>query len=317
MPDFFVARQTYSHSDLYDNGIGDTRGHYEDGAYVAAPTTGPTIPEGAKTTVEPQEAFTKALKDRFLEQRRQLHVKLSAEARAKLDERHPTSLPKNNNKAYANWLRILKNTAPQSNHIRAMEQAGVIRVLELIQTRFVQREKDITLIMSAWIWSLLARLDDVGTMDGDRIALLREFGKKAVLVQLSFRDPEAAAQLEEISAVESDDRPSKHTTKDSENTNSGTSEDRSASKPNDTASGARKADRPDETKSYVVQRTNTLATLDTIIVLVGDVFGQRDLLEFRQPWTEQGDSKEENDRASTADTADVGGIAKIDSSNSA
>jgi hypothetical protein len=313
MPDFLAAQHTYSHSELYDNGIGDTRGHYEDGAFIAAPISGPTIPETAKTTVEPQEAFTTALKARFLEQRRQMHVKSFAEALAKLDERHPSSLLKNNNKSYANWLRILKTTAPQSDHVRSMEQAGVIRVLELVQKRFLQREKGITPIISAWIWSLLARLDDVGTMDGDRIALLREFGKKAVLVQLSFRDPEAAAQLEGLSAAESDTKSHKHTAKDSKIDGNGTSEDKGASKPSDTTSGASSADHPNETKSRdEVQRTNTLATLDTIIVLVGDVFGQRDLLEFRQPWTEHGDSEEENDRISTADTADAHEIARID-----
>ena len=313
MPDFFVAQET--HSQLYNNEIGDTRGHYEDGAYIAAPITGPTIPESAKTTVEPQEAFAKALKARFLEQRRQMHVKPSSDALAKLDERHPTSLPKGNNKAYANWLRILKTAVPQSSHIRSMDQAGVIRVLELIQTRFLQREKDITPIMSAWIWSLLARLDDVGTMDGDRIALLREFGKKAVLVQLSFRDPEAAAHLEEISADERGDKPLIQPVKNSKNDNSSTGEDKSASNPNNTPSGAGVADHPDGTKSHdEIQRTNTLATLDTIIVLVGYVFGQRDLLEFRQPWTELGDSKEENDRDATAVTADVDKAARISSS---
>ena len=316
MPDFFVAQQTYSHSEIYDSGIGDTRGHYEDGAYIAAPTSGPTIPDSAKTTVEPQEAFATALKARFLKQRRQMHVKPSAEALAKLDERHPTSLPKSNNKAYANWLRILKATSPQSNHVRSMEQAGIVRVLELIQTRFLQREKDITPIMSAWIWSLLARLDDVGTMDGDRIALLREFGKKAVLVQLSFGDPDAAAQLEEISAVENGDKPLKNTAKESKNANSSTSEDKGASKPNDIVSGASKDDHSGETTSHddETHRANTLATLDAIIVLVGDVFGQRDLLEFRQPWTEQGDFKEESDKVSTAHTADADEIAKNDPS---
>ena len=277
MPEFFVAKQ--AHAELYDNGIGDTRGRLEDGAYIAAPISGPTLPESAKTHIEPQEAFSRALKERFLQQQQHLHTSAAVLARITMD-RKLTSLPKNDNQKYAQWLKLLDTTAPLPDQVRLIDQASIMRILKLIQERFLQREKDITSITSAWIWSLLAQLDEVGTMDGDRIALLRDFGKRAILVQLSFRDPDAAAELERVADVESGVVPGKQfghtskTTKESATKNEGGLQ--SEGQPTDPSDA--------ELEMGESKRSNTLATLDTIIVLVGDVFGQRDLLEFRQPW---------------------------------
>ena len=285
MPDFFVAQKVDTDTDPYENGIGDRRGYFEDGAYVAAPRLGPTIPDDAKTHIEPQEAFAAALKARFLKQRQQMHVKPSTKVLASLDKKHPTSLPKNHNQSIATWLRLLAATTPSSNHVRCMEQAGVVRVLELIQKRFLKLEQDIPANLSAWIWSLLARLDDVGTMDSDRIAALRDFGKRAVLVHVSFRDPEAAKQLELAAMAEQGIEPPKHKIND----------DSKPGKVNDVGDDSSKAAADSKIASTAIsgnipdadeesRRTNTLATLDTIIVLIAEIFGQRDLLEFRQPW---------------------------------
>jgi hypothetical protein len=279
LPDFFVAQQTHSHAELYDNGVGDTRGRFEDGAYIAAPVSGPTLPESAKTQIEPKEAFSRALKERFLQQREYLHTPPAASARITKGT-NLTSLPKNDNQKYAQWLKSVSTTAPLPEQVRLMDQASIMRILKLIQERFLQRERDITSITSAWTWSLLARLNEVGTMDGDRIALLRDFGKRAILVQLSFRDPGAAAELERMADVESGAVLTKQSGQDSKIANQSATEDKAGSQTEGQSVDASDAEL-DEIKS---KRSNTLATLDMIIVLVGEVFGQRDLLDFRAPW---------------------------------
>lgn len=302
MPDFFAAQQIDSNEHLYNIGIGDTRGHYEDGAYIAAPIVGPTLPHSAKTQMDPQEAFAGSLKERFLRQREALHVSPSPEAVANLEKDLLTSLPKNTNKTYGHWLRLLNNTAPRLDQIRLIDQPSVMRVLELVQRRFLILQKDITPITSAWIWSLLARLDDVGVMDSDQVASLRDFGKRAVLIQLSFRDPEAAAELERIAAIEMGTAPTADTRENTKTVNVAMAEDGDVSKP------APEGDVPDATNPNLAneesKRANTLAILDSIIVLVGDVFGQRDLLELRQPWTTEGDSSEDPDVIEAADPVD-------------
>lgn len=326
MPEFFSA----PNDDMYNSGLGDTRGYFEDGAYVAAPILGPM--QVPTATVEPQDAFATALKTRFLEQRKQLHVNSSHKVLESLGEKHPTAFP-NGNKAYAHWHRTLQFTQPQPAQIRAMDQDTVVRVLDLLQDRFLQREKEISANMSAWVWSLLARLDDVGSMDSDRVNQIRQFGKRAILIQVSFRDPDAARELEragrsdgngiattptasnaDIDEEEENETTSKRAVADADNAVAAAAVDISADSQaqveelshkntngdagaeNMTASTATKSSQQTATNATRERATeegskrmNTLATLDTIIVLVGDVFGQRDLLEFRQPWTMQED----------------------------
>lgn len=199
-----------------------------------------------------------------------MHLPPSADALAALDDKHPISFPRSNKKAYADWHRLLRTTVPRPSQVRAMDQETVSRLLELIQKHFLVREKDLSTTISTWIWALFSRLEDVGTMNNDQVWFLREFGKKAILVQLSFLEPEVAEALEEASLAESGHDEAEVTKKQ-------TKKSKEASLEEPGADGS-----PDVDPTL---RQNTLATLDTIIVLVGDVFGQRDLLEFRQPWS--------------------------------
>ncbi|TKA74682.1 hypothetical protein B0A55_04712 [Friedmanniomyces simplex] len=271
MPAVFHAPYHDEAEELYSSGVGDGRGYFEDGAYVGRPIIGPTMPESARTMVEPQEAYTRALKQRFLETREGMHVKPDSAALATLDEKHPTAFIDGNNKAHASWLRLLKTGMPHPVQVQTLDIGSVGRLLELIMQLFLVREQHLAKITSVWIWSLLARLDEVGTMSNDEVYAIREFGKKAVLVQLSLHDPAAAAQLEGVSwspeavPVSTNSAVARNETDGDE---PAPEIDQSLPKTPDTDSSAAE---------------NTLATLDMIITIVGEVFGQRDLLEFRRP----------------------------------
>lgn len=285
MPMVFKAPNTYSNEEIYESGDGDSRGFYEDGAYVARGSLGPQLPEAEKVDVEAQEAFTKALKQRFLKQRDQMHLSPAPDALAALDERHPISFPEKSNKAYAEWRRLVRTSVPQPAQIQAMQQPEIFRLVELIHKHYLVRETEIPRNVSTWIWSLLARLGDVGAMDNDQVWMMRQLGRKAVLVQVSFNDSAAAEELERVAAQEITERrlsdglaprPPEKSSKEL-----ATLRNSDAPTADDTGSQATKSDEVSKT------RQNTLATLDMIIVLVGEVFGQRDLLDFRQPWKDQ------------------------------
>ena len=285
MPTFHTAPNTYTNEEIYESGIGDSRGYYEDDAYVGRASTPPIQCSDKQSSVEPQEAYTITLKDRFLKQRHQLRLHPGPEALAALGDKYPISFPANNNKAYAEWHRLLRGTAPQPSQIRALEQDTCSRLLELIQKHFLQREKEIMAYTSAWIWSLFARLDEVGNMNNGQVSLVREFGKKAVLVQLSFSDPVAAEQLERASVSETSIS-DKSTVSNTTDIRAEHNQDNIVSRSKDTPASSESDSKPVSNKDGPA-RQNTLATLDAVIVLVGDVFGQRDLLEFRQPWSFQ------------------------------
>ncbi|KAK4893384.1 hypothetical protein LTR27_008280 [Elasticomyces elasticus] len=266
MPTVFRAPFADQTEELYESGVGDGRGYFEDGAYVGRANIGPVMPDSAKTTIEPQEAYTRALKQRFVVAREQMHVKPDNDELAKLDEEHPTSYRQGDNKAHANWKRILTTTMPSPTQIQALDTACVDRLLEVIRRVNLVREQILQESTSVWIWSLLARLDDVGTMNNQEVYAIREFGKKAVLVQLSFHDPVAAAQLE---AMSNEGEPETDPTK-SLNAHF---EEGLETLPQ---SEGKEADSP--------AAQNTAVTLDMIVTIIGEVFGQLDLLEFRRPW---------------------------------
>ena len=291
MPTFLKVPDTYTDKEIYESGIGDARGYVEDGAYIGHLELGPTITEDAKTEAEPQEVFTSSLKLRFLTQRQRMHESPGPEALAALGDRHPITFPKKNNKAYAEWHKLIRNAAPQPSQVRAMEQITVLNLLELIQKHYLVREKNITTQTSAWIWALLARLDDVGTMDNDRVSAIRELGKRAILVQLSFNDAVSAEVLER--STEADDGVAQRTVSSKQ---PGTQPVEGQTFANFTGESSQ-SDSDNKSKEgdseQLSARENTLATLDVIIALVGEIFGQRDLLEFRQRWSSKTKEDEE------------------------
>jgi hypothetical protein len=284
MAEVFAAPRTYSDDEIYEGGVGDSRGFIDDGAYVARVPMGPTIPDSAKTLIDPQEAYTRALKARFLVQRKQLHSRPGAESVAALNRDHPTALSHRDYLAYRNWHRLLYIHAPLPAQLRTMDTESVFRVLQLMQKHFLVREHEIPRNISAWIWSLLARLDDVGTMDNDQVFIVREFGKKAVLVQVSFDNPEGAEELDQPDDTdeEVDDEEAL-----ADQSDAGAEAPTTSGNDADMKKKEQREQTGDSDEDSHTMRQNTLATLDSIIVIVGEIFGQRDLLEFRNSWSPQ------------------------------
>jgi hypothetical protein len=272
MPTVIAAAPPHEDAYLYESGVGDSRGYISDGAYIGRSIVGEdetwSESDPAIRMIEPQAAYTEALKQRFQQQHDELHQPAEPEAVAALSQQHPTRFRVQDNKNYAQWVRIVKTVAPLPDQIRAMDQRSVFELLQLIQRMYLCREEDIKPVTSAWIWSLLARLDEVGLMDEDAVFEVRDFGKRAIIVQVSLHDPAAAKDLEkragatagELLAAKASEKPAEE--------------------------GAKVAEKRDGNESSV-ERQNTLATLDMIITIVGDIFGQRDLLEARRPWEKE------------------------------
>ncbi|KAK0907662.1 hypothetical protein LTR02_005375 [Friedmanniomyces endolithicus] len=277
MPSVFRAPFPSEADELYDSGVGDGRGYWEDDAYIGRAPIGPIMPETAKKVMEPQEAHSKVLKQRFLEMRERMHSSPDEAALATLDEKHPTTFVAGNKKAYACGAQLLRTTMPHLAQIQSLDLDTVGELLKVIKDSCLTRGEDLVGTMSVWVWSLLARLDDVGTMNNDEVYAIREFGKRAVLVQLSLHDPAGAAQLEQMQRdAEAERVPTNGSTTDTVANGHGL---------NLSANQAL----PDEKDTILSAAGNTHATLDMIILIIGEVFGQRDLLEFRRQWDVAGD----------------------------
>lgn len=279
MAPVFRAPDLEENDAIYDSGVGDTRGFCEDGAYISrggATSDGPGA--DPSSTLEPIEAFTTALKVRFLSQRAQLHAPLSADSLRTSELTQPFRLHFGDIKGYKEWHGTHLKQAPVRAQLKRMDQDTVVRILRLIQKSFLVRQRMIPAILSSWIWSLLSRLDDVGMMNNERVYEVREFGKKALLVQLSFNNAVGAEHLERASR--DDDNASPASEQSMDGTASVLQTQAESQSVQSSAIGTASAGDESDTKQ------NTLATLDMIIVVVGDIFGQRDLLEFRQSWSQ-------------------------------
>lgn len=238
----------------------------------------------------PRSLYTRAIRDRFLEQRKLLSMPPSANSLAALGDGCPISFLKGNNKSVAEWHRILTCKVPQPAQVRAFDQETVFGLLELVQRFFLLKNRNIKSKTSAWIWSLLAKLDDVGNMDNDQVYLVRSFAQQSILCSIHMDNPEGAAFLETARQTGEEQLP--ELLASVSNPNEIDLEDRpksSSSKASSKASTAsnKKKQKKQNTPGILPldQYTdNTKATLEMIVAVVGEVFRQRDILEARLPW---------------------------------
>lgn len=271
LPGVFVSTRQNEEEDIY--ATGDGRGYMVEDCYIARPTAGP--PRPAKTLITPREAYTTALTNKFLVTRAGLLKPPPAEADAGQTMK-PTPLapsPYGNAKIRHNSTRVMREFPPTQVQLHEIDYDAALALLDMIREHLLERGKPINRNTSAWLWALLAKLDDVGAMNNDEVSVLRELGKRAVIVQISFKDSTAAAELEDLGRKETTGRED-----DGDEAQRG-EEDGSQ------AEADKKADTAETSASDKASEVeNTLATLDMILTVVGETFRQRDLLEFRRPW---------------------------------
>jgi hypothetical protein len=257
-----VLRAVEESSDDIDYTLGDSRGYYVDDCYIARPVLRPEAPR--KSTISAKEAYTAMLKRRFDAMRARLSDEyLVGDTETRTEDDKPVPQPNAGKKAYAECVEMVQNMPPSLAQLQALDQEDTLSMLELIQKHFFKRGETLRPNASAWIWALLAKLNDVGTMNNDEVFVLRDLGKRALVIQISFNNAAMAAQLEEISRAEA------------------------ASESDEANTSQHDAAKTDTAGSSVTQKLdpeNTLATLDMIVTIVGEFFGQRDLLDSRLSW---------------------------------
>jgi hypothetical protein len=257
-----VLRAVEEQSDDIDYTMGDSRGYYVDDCYIARPVLRPEAPR--KSTISAKEAYTEMLKRRFDAMRARLSEEYPVgETMTRTEDNKPVPQPNAGKKAYAECVEMVQNMPPSLAQLQALDQEDTLSMLELIQKRFFNRGETLSPNASAWIWALLAKLNDVGTMNNDEVFVLRDLGKRALVISISFNNAAMAAQLEEISRAEAASE---------------------SDEPNTSQHDAAKTDTAGSSVTQKLDPENTLATLDMIVTIVGEFFGQRDLLDSRRSW---------------------------------
>jgi len=332
---------------IYENGVGDFRGYYEDGAYYAAPEIegedegGFGAYEDEDGAQDPQLAYFDSILTRFEALRQQLQRTPPPELVKKLDADHPIHLGRLDTKNSRWWRWKMRMVDPMSVQLASMDKATVFKLLRLLLGgTLLSTGKDIDERVSRWVWGLLGRLPDRGELTSEEVGIIRELGKKAVSVARGLREDkglkeglnevgkdyeegeaeaedeaeEQVGDVEDGEVPENDGQPAPETTNEtatedlaelaaykarilasiSANTNTNTSaetpgieieaETETEAQPLSSAKTTVSATASVETAKAV--KWNTRATVNMIITVAGELYGQRDLLEFREVWGE-------------------------------
>ncbi|KAJ8058848.1 hypothetical protein OCU04_011831 [Sclerotinia nivalis] len=186
---------------IYESGVGDFRGYYEDGAYFAAAEVEDGIEDEQDEGQDPQLAYFNSIIRRFEILREQMQRTPPPNLVKDLGADHPTYLNVLNTKLCRWWRWKLKTVDPLPTQIASMDKDTVLRLLRLLTSgTLLQNGSDINMKVSRWAWALLARLPVRGELSSDEVGVVRELGKKAVVLGVGLKA--GSGLKEELDEVE-------------------------------------------------------------------------------------------------------------------
>ncbi|BCR94590.1 uncharacterized protein AKAW2_11636S [Aspergillus luchuensis] len=299
------------------------KGVVVDGVYFVPPTSkiNTTVAPAADVANEgisdAQSSYYNLLHHRFLLLRSILKCTPPSEAIAGLDESHPISLPRHSRNARKEWRRLLLAVDPQTVQLACMDMESVLGVLEIMARLMSEnvRSGDAQRVrrIGAWAWGLLGKCRDVGQLGTEEVGEIRDLGKRAVKILRKMREEDEKKMQEGDGSDEEDaedetggnaaegedgaqqvDGPSDdqdHDMQDVEEEKPATAEELEAAKARLQAKLADGEEQPAVTEPEVNNEeptneaaTQTRAMLDMIITVIGEYYGQRDLLGARELW---------------------------------
>ena len=207
--------------------------------------------------------------------------------------------------AYETFRSTLLKSLPSPTRLAFTDKEDILVLIKCC-TGLLKKRSNVDDSLSVWLWALLARLDDVGELTNSEVSVVRELGKKAARIMESYGESRGPMMLgasdESGSQLSSEVQPmavneNEEITHDSllhEVKEVDELEERKARLLALMESGslsapvehAKDGDATDSKQSMdthlkLTKVHNTNATLDMILLVVGEMFGQRDLLEHR------------------------------------
>lgn len=321
MPSLFIAQSSKDTangpnsdsqviSDEPDRGKSSfTQGFFEDEAYIAPAKSDEKTDAFLQSLYsEAQNSYYDLLRYRFLLLRSTLKCTPPAAVIASLDDSHPISLPRKNAAARKEWRRLILVVDPQMAQLACMDLESVLGVLQILARGLSDnvRSGDAPGIrrLGAWAWSLLGKCREIGELSTEEVGEIRDIGKRAAKILEKVREAEDVEVEAEEDADEDSNVEENGQDEHEEPIISDPEQKVDApemvmpddpNQPDELAAAkerlqARLQDNiqnsiPDDTSDDTELVTQTRAMLDMIITVVGEFFGQRDLLEAREVWT--------------------------------
>ncbi|KAF2741347.1 hypothetical protein EJ04DRAFT_507171 [Polyplosphaeria fusca] len=202
-----VSREENGEADrsMYENGRGDMRVYYEDGTFIYRELDGFDDPMAGTASFDsdsnPEDQYHRQLIKRY----RKLCATLSQTTPDALAERakddpsilENINIPRNQQE----WLRTLDNEDPKPASICLLNKKDLLNGIKHCADTMCQR-KSISKHRSRWIWTLLAKVGDRGTLDYSEIGRIRDLSHQAGQFGIRMRK---GLIPQEVSEQESED----------------------------------------------------------------------------------------------------------------
>ncbi|KAH3950230.1 hypothetical protein HBH98_025790 [Parastagonospora nodorum] len=270
--------------------------------------------EGSDESIvsDPQNRLHQLLLKRF--------CTLRAALAAAANNDRATEIPASPGITSGSWFDTLETEYPKLNHVARLKSTTLYAALKRCANT-IEQATTISPQFSCWIWTLLALVGDVGTLDNDKISRIRDMAQKAALLKVRLYEASADYRRHENGVDEQNDSGSEGSD------DMFLSSQGSAIPDGEEAMDAQKAreclltqlgdrlvqphmpttdilpdveaqrsevggleDRDDEHEGGASSGQgsgpdlNTRVTIDMIMTIVAECFGQRDLLMYRQRW---------------------------------
>lgn len=172
---------------MYDTIHGDHRVIYEEGTWIARdPDYLVEATSDDSEDLDPQEQYYINLLRRYQIMRKTMDrtakAPPSSSTKKPNSKRIASTIPKNRHA----WLYVLDREYPTPTLVSGMKEEDVLAGLKYC-AHSLDRFESITKQKSCWIWALLAKAPEAGTMDYLKIGCIRDLGHKAGQFGLRLR----------------------------------------------------------------------------------------------------------------------------------
>lgn len=249
----------------------DEGGYWQDGAYTATPSA--KLPED-DAYPQAQLRYYEALLLQFALLRATLNCVPPLGVIENLGASHPISFPPDSRQARKQWEAHILQYDPNPAQLACMDDGSILTLLRLICRRVYAlfRAHDVVTAkrVNLWIWSVLGRCPGREVLDSDRIAELRELAKRAsCMADRLIHTKDAGTHV-----LTRDNIGNGHITGED-------SDEYEDDEVNSLLDAQGYVSMPHETINVITEK---LVSLDAIVTVVGEVYGQRDLLQARKRW---------------------------------
>ncbi|KIV88429.1 hypothetical protein PV10_08114 [Exophiala mesophila] len=274
VPFILTAPSTTSHPNAIENARTeheDEGGYFEDGTYTAKAFASK---DPVETLPPAQRHYHDSLLRHFRLARATVRCTPPLSAIESLRSSQLISFPEESRKARLQWEEHIMNADPSPTQIACMDAQSVMELVKLIRKKLplLFRPKNVETIKRAgsWLWAVLAKSRDREELSSDEIGEIRQLAQRAI--QMSQRQPD---QIEEVSKdIGSEDG-------EVEDDDAGQDIETDELKDPTVKEQIGDGDDDDEACDGLIS-----TTLDMVMTVVGEVYGQRDLLNSRKVWAD-------------------------------